>query len=200
MENPFSTTLTYSESSVETNSILDSEVAAMAESDREASSEQNSTRDHATSGVPVLRRAAMDFLARREHSYQELTRKLQLKFPDVTPDKIAEVLDALRSEKLQSDDRFAESWVRYRQNRGFGYMHILADLKERGVSSQTINRYLFADDDTWHQSVENLIKKRLNDGETLEFGSKSHQKLTRYLQSRGFAPQEIQRALRIRIA
>ena len=38
-----------------------------------------------TKDVPVLRRAAMDCLARREHSLHELKTKLTRKFPDLSP-------------------------------------------------------------------------------------------------------------------
>ena len=142
----------------------------------------------------------MDFLARREHSFRELTRKMQLKFVDSTPESINEVLETLKEQNLQSDDRFTESWVRYRQSRGFGYLHILADLRERGVSSAAIEKYLFADDGKWQETVEALIAKRLGETGQVEFGSKSHQKLTRYLKSRGFTAQEIQRAMGSRIS
>ena len=190
MDNSSSIVLTYSESSVETNPT----------EDHQRSSEINSTRDHATSDVPVLRRAAMDFLARREHSFRELTRKMQLKFPDSKPEAIEAVLDVLRTEKLQSDERFAESWVRYRQSRGFGYLHILADLKERGISASVIEQYLFDDNDLWAESIDGLVEKRLGSSRKIVFGSKEHQKLARYLQSRGFAASDINRALQSRFA
>ena len=69
--------------------------------------------------VPVLRRAAMDYLARREQSFYELTQKLNKKFPESDSDLLVEVLDILKAENLQSDDRFTESYVRYRKSRGF---------------------------------------------------------------------------------
>ncbi len=184
MDDSSAVALTCSESLVET--IVE---------DHQSSPEVNFMRDHATSDVPVLRRAAMDFLARREHSFRELTRKMQLKFPDSKPEAIEAVLDVLRAEKLQSDERFAESWVRYRQSRGFGYLHILADLKERGISASVIDRHLFSDDDVWIESVHNLIGKRLGTAQKIACGSEDHQKLMRYLQSRGFAASEINKAL-----
>jgi SOS response regulatory protein OraA/RecX len=69
--------------------------------------------------VPVLRRAAMDCLARREHSFYELQQKLTKKFPDTDPELLHTIADKLRVEGLQSDARFAESYVRYRKSRGF---------------------------------------------------------------------------------
>ena len=137
----------------------------------------------------------MDFLARREHSYRELLRKMQLKFAEVNPELISEVLTQLAEEGLQSDDRFTESWVRYRQSRGFGYLHILSDLKERGVAAATVDRYLFSDDAHWQETANDLLQRRLTSEQKIEFGSKYHRKLMRYLESRGFGSSEVRRAL-----
>ncbi|MCH8264842.1 MAG: hypothetical protein IIC10_05535, partial [Proteobacteria bacterium] len=53
--------------------------------------------------VPVLRRAAMDYLARREHSAFELRRKLSRKYPEADPQEMDAVLEKLRADKLQSE-------------------------------------------------------------------------------------------------
>ena len=92
--------------------------------------------------VPVLRRAAMDYLARREHSFYELTQKLNKKSPESDSDLLVEVLDTLKADNLQSDERFTESYVRYRKSRGFAYQHIRADLAGRRVSETIIGKYL----------------------------------------------------------
>ena len=145
--------------------------------------------------VPVLRRAAMDYLARREHSLFELTQKLIKKFPDVDEHLLAEVLQVLKSESLQSDERFAESYVRYRKSRGFAYLHIKADLSSRRVSDILIGKYLLPDDDLWQVTADQLVVKKLRNQEPPSYGSKLHRKITRFLQSRGFASAEIRKAL-----
>ena len=149
--------------------------------------------------VPVLRRAAMDFLARREHSLLELQRKLTQKFPDQDRDLIDQVLDDLRSENLQSDERFVESYVRYRRSRGFGYLHIKADIQARGVSESLVDHYLHHDDDGWLLSVEELLNRKLGEQGRLEFGSKEHRKILRFLESRGFTASQIRRAVDARL-
>lgn len=149
--------------------------------------------------VPVLRRAAMDFLARREHSFQELEQKLQRKFPDENRDRLIEVVQTLADEGLQSDDRFAESWIRYRKSRGFGFHHIRADLRERGITTSLIENFLFDDDDCWAETALRLVDKRLLVDEEIEFGSSLHKKMQRYLESRGFGNREIQFALKPRL-
>jgi len=139
----------------------------------------------------------MDFLARREHSFHELQHKLHQKFSDTPSELLDEVLRCLQNEGLQSDDRFTESWVRYRQGRGFGYHHIRGDLSARGLSNTIIDRYLFDDDEAWLHSARDLVAKKLRtlDTETIEFGSKPHRKLLKFLESRGFGHREIRQAL-----
>ena len=56
----------------------------------------------------ALRRAAMDYLARREHSFYELKHKLHVKFPRFKPEIIHDTVHALRVENLQNDERFVE--------------------------------------------------------------------------------------------
>lgn len=146
--------------------------------------------------VPVLRRAAMDYLARREHSFFELKQKLSKKYPDTDEELLFEVLDILRDENLQSDERFTESYTRYRKSRGFAYLHIRADLSARQVSDSLINKYLIADEECWQISANELVSKKLRNQEPLRYGSKSYRKLSRFLESRGFSSQQISRALK----
>lgn len=155
--------------------------------------------DSGVNDVPVLRRAAMDFLARREHSFYELQRKLTQKFPDQDRGLIDQVLDDLRSENLQSDERFVESYARYRKSRGFGYLHIKADIQARGVSESLVEHYLQHDDDGWLLSVEELLIRKLGEQGRLEFGSKEHRKILRFLESRGFTAPQIRRAVDARL-
>ncbi len=150
-----------------------------------------------TSGndVPVLRRAAMDYLARREHSLYELTQKLCKKFPQVDKNLLQEVLETLRSDGMQSDHRFTESYVRSRKSKGFAYQHIKAELSSRRVKSSLIAQYLFIDDEAWQAIADYLVEKKLRTQEPLEHGSKQHKRLSRFLKSRGFAEAEIRRTL-----
>jgi regulatory protein len=145
--------------------------------------------------VPVLRRAAMDYLARREHSLFELLQKLGKKFPETDRELLLEVLETLKSENLQSDERFTESYVRYRKSRGFAYLHIKAALAGRRVSDSLITKHLLIDDEDWQLTAGQLVVKKLRHQESPSYGSKLHRRITRFLQSRGFASTEIRKAL-----
>jgi len=145
--------------------------------------------------VTVLRRAAMDYLARREHSLFELMQKLSKKYPETDGELLLEVLEVLKSENLQSDERFTEAYVRYRKSRGFAYSHIKGDLNSRRVSDRLIFKHLLVDDEDWQQTAGQLVVKKLRHQESLSYGSKLHRKVTRFLESRGFASSEIRKAL-----
>ena len=98
------------------------------------------------SNESTLRRAALDYLARREYSFYELNKKLYSKFPTFEVGIILDVVRALRAENLQSDERFVESYSRYRKSRGFGYKHIRHSLCQKKVEHHVIEQYLVADD------------------------------------------------------
>lgn len=136
----------------------------------------------------------MDFLARREHSFYELQQKLSKKFSEVSADCILSVIEALRNENLQSDERFVESYVRYRKSRGFGYLHIKSDLNSRRVSEALIDAYL-TDDDSQDDLIQSLVYKKMHGEQSFTYGSKTHRKLVNFLQSRGFTHEQVKKGL-----
>ena len=142
----------------------------------------------------ALRRRAMDLLARREHSRCELARKLQDRFPEADPESVEEVLTRLAEENLQSDRRFAEEFVHMRMRRGFGWLHIRADLQARGVNEDTIASFSRPDEE-WLALAEILAASRLRSQTGIALGNRDHQRLFRFLQSRGFPVEIANRAL-----
>ncbi len=137
------------------------------------------------SDAMALRRRAMDLLARREHSRRELARKLRDRFPEADPESIGEVLAGLAGENLQSDRRFAEEYARMRMRRGFGWLHIRADLQSRGVEEGAISS-LSLPEEEWLALAENLIAFRLRGRAGPIPGGRDHQRLFRFLQNRGY--------------
>lgn len=147
------------------------------------------------SGSAALRRGAMDLLARREHSRFELAGKLRSRFAAADMDAINVVLDQLAAENLQSDQRFAEEYLRLRMRRGFGWLRIRADLLRRGVGDGIISD-MARPDEEWRALAEKLIAFRLGESGTMARASKEHQRLFRFLQSRGFSAETAHGALR----
>lgn len=146
------------------------------------------------SGATALRRRAMDLLARREHSRCELARKLQDRFPDADPESVEDVLARLAEENLQSDRRFAEEFVRMRMRRGFGWLHIRADLQARGVADSIASDFVRPDEE-WLELAESLVDSRLSGQEDLRPGGREHQRLFRFLQGRGFSAEIAHKSL-----
>ena len=71
--------------------------------------------------------SAKKSLAMREHSKFQLINKLKNKGFD--EDIINNVLEDLRNSRFQSDQRYTEEYIRYRQNSGYGLEKIIYELK-----------------------------------------------------------------------
>lgn len=78
---------------------------------------------------------AVALLSRREHSEQELRRKLA-KYTEDTQ-QIDTVIARLQKENWQSDERFAENFVLFRQER-WGNQKILQSLRQHQLPPETI--------------------------------------------------------------
>ena len=130
-----------------------------------------------------VRLAAMNMLARREHSCAELKRKLQAK--SYPRDVIDAVLSQLQAENLQNDSRFTESYVRFRVQKGFGPLKSQQELKERGVDEDLIRIFIDMSDERWIEAAEVARIKRF--GIALPKDAKNRVKQMRFLQYRGYS-------------
>ncbi len=84
---------------------------------------------------PSLKARALRYLAAREHSRQELARKLARHADE--GDDVEAVLDWLQAQKFLSEERFAESLVHRRAAR-FGSARILSELQSHGLDESTV--------------------------------------------------------------
>lgn len=138
-----------------------------------------------------LRLYAMNLLARREYTRQELLQKLSTKSSNI--ESINQVLTLLQTEGLQSDRRFAEAFTRMRLRQGKGKRLVAMELKQRGVSTGMIQEFL-SDDEQWRESLLALIDRRYAGQIASDPQQKAKQ--LRYLQSRGFTYEQIQAVVR----
>lgn len=130
---------------------------------------------------------AVSYLARREHSALELTHKLEKAgFDEVDIDN---TLSQLQQAGLQSDQRYAESFVNSRINRGYGSIRIRMELKERGVASDLITDSLQQADVDWFALAFEVRCKRFGEQSPDDFKDRAKQQ--RFLQYRGFTHDEI---------
>jgi regulatory protein len=130
----------------------------------------------------AVRRAAMDLLARREHSSKELRQKLQRRFYD--PALVEDVLARLAEENLQSDGRFAESYARQRAGRGYGPLRIRRELQERGVGDDAIALALEQVEPDWSRLAGEVLRKKF--GEPAAVAIKERARRARFMAYRGF--------------
>jgi regulatory protein len=140
----------------------------------------------------IVRFAAMNLLAMREHSLKEMQTKLTRKFGP--HEFIATELARLRDEGLQSDSRFAEAFFNMRKNQGKGQMLIAMELKERGISGELVSDLVSLDQDEWNQLA--LVAKQKKFGPQIAQDIKTKTKQMRFLSARGFNSVSIQYALR----
>jgi len=135
----------------------------------------------------IVRKKALAMLARREHSNAELRGKLAAKgFPE---EMINTALSGLGREGWLSDDRFIESFIRARAERGYGPVRIRAELRERGIDDGAIAAYLDMRDPDWLSRVERVWVKRFDGEQPQDIKERARQ--TRFLQARGFTAEQI---------
>jgi len=139
----------------------------------------------------AIRQRAIKLLASREHSRLQLQRKLGER--GFSAGTVAEVLAQLAAEGLQSDERFAESFVRSRIERGHGPIRIAAELREHGVDEALISDYLDFSDPLWQQRMEEVRSRRF--GRRVPDDYQTRAKQARFLQYRGFTSDQIRRML-----
>ena len=137
-----------------------------------------------------IRKKAMDFLARRDYGQDELARKLADK--GYRRSVVDDELYRLAEEGLQSDTRYAESFVQSRINQGKGPVRIRADLRQRGIRDGVIDGAIEESACDWDELAREERVKKFGEAAPDEFKEKARQ--MRFLQYRGFEQDHIQSA------
>ena len=144
------------------------------------------------SNYNLLRNKALELLALREHSRQELKRKLSARFQS-HESEIERCLEELQSEDYLSDQRFTQLFIESRlNNKRVGPFKIVADLQQRGIDRDTAHSMMeeLADEEFWLSKIKDNL-------EELCKGNKKNnrQALGQKLFQRGFAYELINQAL-----
>jgi regulatory protein len=137
----------------------------------------------ATVNSADIRLAAMNLLARREHSVRELRNKLLRRFPD--EERVDEQVSRLTAERLQCDVRFAESYARQRISRGYGPLRLREELRERGVSEADAALAMDELEADWHALAAEVMQKKF--GALPPADIREEARRARFMQYRGFA-------------
>ncbi len=163
----------------------------MIESDSTAAPEIPAGRPAIAAAAGDIRRAAMNLLARREHSLGELRQKLRRQFDD---EAVLETqLQQLAQEKLQSDDRYAASFARLRAVRGYGPARVRQELREKSISDTAMTLALETAVPDWSVLAEKVFRKKFGAPGRVELKEKARR--ARFMQYRGFSADHYQHLL-----
>lgn len=141
--------------------------------------------------APACTRSALELLARREHSRNELMRKLAAR--GFLPDVVGPVLDELERSGALADARFADSFVRSRIAKGQGPQRIRAELAQRGIPNAEAGEGLAVADVDWVATIRAVRAKRFGPELPRDYAERARQ--ARFLQYRGFDSAQIRAAL-----
>ena len=135
-----------------------------------------------------MKARALRHLARREHSRDELARKLA---PYAESNEVLEgLLRELESRKQLSNERFAEARTR-QLARKYGAARIRHDLKDKGVEAGLVERVSMEGE---LERARAILQRKYREAATTR---EERAKRARFLQSRGFSYQTIYQAVRI---
>jgi len=105
----------------------------------------------------------------------------------------AELVQQLEAERLLSDDRFMESLIRARRERGYGPLRIQKELQEKGVAPEAIEQWLDVTGREWLEDIRRVQRKKFGARLPKSFAERARQ--ARFLQYRGFTYDQIQQVL-----
>lgn len=132
---------------------------------------------------------AVRLLTRREHSEQEIRRRLAEEYPEA-------VIDAVVQACLQRDwlneERMLASAIRSRVARGFGPQRIAHELRLKGLPREAIDQALASDEYDWFALAREQAWRKVADPGSLDRTARA--KLLGFLQRRGFSGEQCRHA------
>lgn len=132
------------------------------------------------------------YLSMREHSKSELAEKLLKK--NYQSELIIRCIDEFTEKGLQSDYRYAESYIRSKFNDHKGENFIKLSLKNKGISTDLINEIMQGyDDQAWLKQAISALEKKAYKDDLNE--SEQKKKQNAFLNSRGFSFKIIEKAI-----
>jgi len=125
----------------------------------------------------------LGLLVRREHSQKELLNKSLIK--GWSTDDIVTVIDEFVMQGWQSDTRFAESFTRYRINKGYGPLWIGYELRKNGIDNFNLDDVARQTVGSWMDLLEQVYSKKYKQASVLDRNEWA--KRSRFLMQRGFS-------------
>ncbi|NJD31612.1 MAG: regulatory protein RecX [Gammaproteobacteria bacterium] len=139
----------------------------------------------------AVRTAALALLAGRDFGRVELARRLERRgYPETV---VEAVIAGLVAERLLSESRFIEQFIRMHAGRGHGPLRIRAELRERRIADAEIDAGLDAAGEDWTAIARETRRKRFGAAGPADYRERARQ--GKFLQYRGFTSEQIRAAL-----
>ena len=150
------------------------------------------------SGYARLLDRAIRILAMRDHSEQELRRKLVAPVMskngpealDVTPDELEQVVAWCIENRYLDDNRFVGQFIASRSRKGYGPARIRQELSQKGIARQVVDQAMRECDIDWVSLAREQAQRKY--GEPLPTAFNEKVKLQRFLLYRGYLMEDIQ--------
>ncbi len=139
--------------------------------------------------------AALQLLARRDHSCSELSGKLAGK--GFSQEEIKTTVDRCLRHRYLDDERFADIYIKQLQHRGYGCRRIKQMLAAKAVAHQIISACIapFCRDAVQIRDCRNAMAKKLKNSRHAGDSAQSRTRLYRFLLNRGFSPAIIRQVM-----
>jgi len=139
----------------------------------------------------TVRTAALALLAGRDFARNELAQRLLRRgYPAAV---VTTVVEGLAAQRLLSETRFVEQFIRQHAGRGHGPVRIRVELRERGVADGDIEEGLAAAAEDWARIARETRRRRFGLSPPGDYRERARQ--ARFLQYRGFSAEQVRAAL-----
>lgn len=150
------------------------------------------------SGYARLLDRAIRILAMRDHSEQELRRKLAAPVMskngpealDVTPEELEQVVAWCIENRYLDDNRFVGQFIASRSRKGYGPARIRQELSQKGIARQAVEQAMCECDIDWVSLARAQAQRKY--GEPLPSAFAEKVKVQRFLLYRGYLMEDIQ--------
>ena len=137
-----------------------------------------------------IKKAINRYLKIREHSRKELQHKLLIK--NFNEEAINSCIDFFKDQNLQSDERYAENFIRVKYEAKKGPLLIKSHLSHTGVDKVIVETLLSNyTEKQWIDSAVSALQKKYSSG------NDTADKMRNFLISRGFYKNTIDNAIKI---
>lgn len=144
--------------------------------------------NHDSDTENLIRRAALNLLARRDYTQREIKQKLKIKGYSLAD--VETIVTDLVQAGLVNDLRFAENYIYSRRAKGYGPIRISVELQSCGVQEDVIAELIKITDNAWFSEVRKVWQKHFKGKSPIDY--KDRAKQMRFLQYRGFTRDQIE--------